>query len=151
VWNNGTRLRLGMGGIEDYDDCMESDQDDLEEYPDNYNTDPICGSYHHTEMSNNGYVSWMSDQDVDGLVRRLKKIDYAENMVEDLRHALGTGTQMTAKQAKRIVKVFVHEHSKVEACKIIYYNLSDKQNVEVMLSALSFDVWREEVREALGI
>jgi hypothetical protein len=120
----------------------------------NLNTgNPIIGNYTKTPMTNNGVSikPWMTEKDIVCLLLRLKQATFPENMIIQLRNALLLGIQLTAKQAQRLLKVFNFDSDKKTACLIIYNNLFDKQNIDVMLEALTYDMSKKEIKKALGL
>jgi hypothetical protein len=95
------------------------------------------------------YLFQGSDNEVKDLINAIKN-----GFLSDKMNALKLGVKnkfFTAKQAFDIVKAFTFDAEQKQACIILYDNLYDKQNVSVMLEALTFSMSKNEVMKALNL
>jgi len=91
-----------------------------------------------------------SDNDVSDLIARVKKATFSSDMVNALKLGVN-GRFFTSQQAFKIVKTFSFDGDQKAACLILYEHLSDKNNVSVMIDALTFSSTKNAVMKELKL
>jgi len=89
-------------------------------------------------------VSKYSEEDVDEIINKIKKIKFADKLLEELKRCVAE-EGLLAEHAKKIVKSIPITQAQKQACIYLYSKLADKENLPIMLESVAYAATRKEI------
>ncbi|MCS6914110.1 MAG: DUF4476 domain-containing protein [Myxococcales bacterium] len=92
----------------------------------------------------------MSEDRFAHLLHQVRSATFERAQLNLLRDAVRSGSWFTCRQIVAIMGLLSFDHTKVEAAALLYPRAVDPQNVADLLSALTFESHRQQLRQRLG-